>query len=95
MENSLTNKKYLMPKGELRKVTAVATRMVVEDNRFDLTDSIITLSVVHLNGNPLDFDKMLSVDISDLAHDVIGIMDNMCRDTGRLLNDFIPKFSIK
>ena len=35
------------------------------------------LTATHLNGNPLDFEKLLSFDEFDFFHDIDGIRDNL------------------
>ena len=47
----------------------------------------------HLNGTPLDFNKLLSFDDFNFGHDIIGIMNNINRNTGELDNCFLPRCS--
>lgn len=45
------------------------------------------------NGNPLRLEELLAADDFNFAHDVFGIDRHICRDTGKLLNHFSPRFS--
>lgn len=58
----------------------------VKDCRMDIT-------AVHLNGNPLQLEKLLKADYFNFAHDVFGINRHIDRNTGKLLNHFSPRYS--
>lgn len=47
------------------------------------------------NGNPMDFDRLLTADEFDFAHDVFGIRRHIDRETGKLTGCFSPRFSIR
>ncbi len=71
--------------------------MIVEkveaDLRFALTLEM-SMTLCHLNGCELDLEGMLERGLKlDLVHDVYGIHRNLCRDTGKLLNLFSPRFA--
>lgn len=53
------------------------------------------ITAVHLNGTPLDLEKLESFDFPDLMHDVSGIVINLDRETGRLQNCFVPRCAMK
>lgn len=45
-----------------------------------------------VNGNdPLDWDRLLAADDFNFLHDVTGICRHMNRDTGELMNCFVPR----
>ena len=46
----------------------------------------------HLNGCPLRLLELLIADEDDFLNDVVGIGNNMDRNTGTLANGFLPKF---
>jgi len=56
---------------------------------------VMDLSAVHQNGCPLDLQAMLDATGTDLARDVLGIMLNLDRSTGRLLNGYEPEFRLR
>jgi hypothetical protein len=60
--------------------------------RVDVTLSLIAC---HLNGCRLRLRDMLEGADCDVFHDVGGIYRNIDRETGTLLNDFIPRFAVR
>jgi hypothetical protein len=53
------------------------------------------ITACHLNGCPLDLERLLNSDAPDFVHDVIGIRNNINRTTGRLENCFLPRHAAK
>ncbi|RJF82315.1 hypothetical protein D3877_19940 [Azospirillum cavernae] len=51
----------------------------------------MSLTACHLNGCPLDLDKLAAADDFNLLHDVIGIHRHVSRDTGELTDHFRPR----
>lgn len=49
----------------------------------------------HLNGNPLDLQRLLEADTFEFAHDILGIKNHINRNTGELENCFVPRFSLQ
>ena len=49
------------------------------------------VTAVHVNDCPLDLNKLLKADDSNLAHDVFGIDRHLNRETGKLENCFVPR----
>jgi len=59
-----------------------------------VTDTLslnMDLTTTHLNGCPLDLDKLLSFDDFDFVHDISGIQYHINRTTGELGNCFLPR----
>ena len=56
-------------------------------------DAVMDIDSVHLNGNPLDLERLLNADDFNFAHDVFGIRKNINRRTGKLENFFSPRYS--
>jgi hypothetical protein len=67
---------------------ALAVELVAKRNAINLEMSI---TACHANGTPLDLEKLLDFDAFNFAHDVFGIDRNTSRDTGKLLNCFLPR----
>lgn len=44
---------------------------------------------------PLDLEKLSKAAAFDLVHDVSGIRNNIDRETGKLLNCFVPRYAQK
>lgn len=53
------------------------------------------LDACHSNGCPLDFAKLLAEAEINFAHDVLGIVNNIDRETGKLLNGWLPRYCLK
>ena len=49
------------------------------------------LTATHANGCPLDLAFMLTVDNFTFAHDVYGITRHIDRNTGKLMDCFVPR----
>jgi hypothetical protein len=58
-------------------------------------DAQMDVTACHCNGNPLLLKELLEADDFNFAHDVFGIRKNLDRNTGKLLNFFTPRYSIK
>lgn len=58
------------------------------DDRLTLT---MDLEATHSNGCPMDFVKLLSAPSFDFFHDVAGIRRHIDRETGKLLDCFLPR----
>lgn len=59
----------------------------------DLLSLSMDITATHLNGCPLDFDKLLTASDPDFAHDVFGISRHIDRTTGKLKDHFLPRCS--
>lgn len=53
----------------------------------------MNLLATHANGNPIDFDRLLSADDFTFTHDLLGIDRHIDRETGHLANMFRPRSS--
>ena len=51
------------------------------------------LTACHANGNPMDFDGLLHADRFHFLHDLWGIKRHLNRETGKLENCFLPRYS--
>lgn len=58
-------------------------------------DTIMDLSACVANGNPLRLEELLKADDFNFAHDVFGIYRHINRDTGKLENCFLPRFTAR
>lgn len=56
---------------------------------------MMDLTACHANGNPLRLADLLNADAFNFVHDVGGIQRHICRDTGKLLNHFSPRYSAR
>jgi len=57
----------------------------------DFIDFSMDLEACVIGGYNLDFDRLMSFSDQDFIHDMIGIARHVCRDTGQLLDGFVPR----
>lgn len=60
-------------------------------SRLDLT---MDIEACHNNGNPLKLQELLGADDFNFIHDVIGIQQHINRETGELMDCFLPRYSV-
>ena len=51
------------------------------------------ITAVHANGCPLDLSRLYAADDSNFSHDIGGINRHLDRDTGQLMDCFVPRFA--
>lgn len=83
-------------KAEYKQINAIVDRAVklAERHGVDYTDrSTVQMDLLacHLNGMPLDLDKLASADDFNFAHDVFGIAEHINRETGQIERFFVPR----
>jgi len=57
-------------------------------------DVLMDLEACVSNGNPLKIDELLAANDFNFFHDVCGIRQHINRDTGKLQNCFLPRYSL-
>jgi hypothetical protein len=85
-------------RAELLVIEAIVTRVWPILEEMDWTEPMeltATLVACHLNGCRLRLRDMLAGDDRDVFHDIGGIARNIDRQTGTLLNDFVPRFAVR
>lgn len=63
-------------------------------NGYDRVTCDMDLIACHANGNPLDLQRLLDADDFNFCHDVLGIRQHINRETGKLENCFVPRFTL-
>lgn len=58
----------------------------------DTLNAQMDISAAHIS-NPLRLNDLLSANDFNFLHDVIGIMNNIDRNKGILMNGFLPRYS--
>uniref|UniRef100_A0A6M3JLK6 DUF6874 domain-containing protein n=1 Tax=viral metagenome TaxID=1070528 RepID=A0A6M3JLK6_9ZZZZ len=58
-------------------------------------DIAMDLTACHLNGCPLDLQRLLAAEDFDFSHDVVGIRNHIDRRTGTLRDCFVPRMAAK
>lgn len=59
----------------------------------DAMDITMDIEACHLNGCPLRLAEMLVADDFNFMHDIGGINRHLNRQTGKLMNCFLPRFA--
>jgi hypothetical protein len=61
---------------------------------YALRDAMMDITAAHANGRPLDLAGLLAAKDGDFAHDVFGIRRHIDRNTGQLMDCFVPRFAL-
>lgn len=75
----------------IRKIVARARK---EDADLDVMSLTMDVTACHASGNPLRLAELLAADDFNFAHDVFGIMRHMDRESGQLVDCFLPRYSV-
>lgn len=59
----------------------------------DSVSANMDVTACHCNGCPLKLEELLHADDENFAHDLLGIRRHLNRDTGELMNCFLPRYS--
>lgn len=88
---------FAVKKDEARIISKIASRAVSlalsAGIDYEFMDAEMDITAAHANGNPLRLDDLLSADEFNFSHDVFGIRRHINRETGKLENCFVPRFS--
>jgi hypothetical protein len=63
-------------------------------SRANKIDVIRDIEAAHNNGCPIELYRLANAEGLDFFHDVIGIINNINRETGKLDNCFLPRFAV-
>lgn len=66
---------------------------LVERGR-ESTNMMMDLNAAHSNGTPMHFDKLLTAERFEFAHDLGGIRRHINRETGALEGCFLPRYAL-
>ena len=78
---------------EKQQVDLIVNRILKTSPITNKLNSHRDILMVHLNGCPLDLDGLINASDADFYHDIDGIFINLNRETGRLEDYFVPRFS--
>lgn len=81
-------------KEDMKIIHEISKRAVKEFNVGELLDYTMDVGATHTCGCPLDLQKLLDADKFNFAHDIFGINKNLDRETGELLNCFLPRCAL-
>ncbi len=77
----------------------LASKIVKRANRIKGFGKVNAMSLqmdiiaVHISGCELKLKELLDSALADFAHDICGIIHNIDRDNGELLNCFLPRYA--
>ncbi len=78
-------------------IASIVTRALIQAGQhgIDLNPLSLNMDITacHANGNPLRLQELLDADSFNFAHDVFGIYRHIDRNTGKMLDFFVPRFT--
>jgi hypothetical protein len=74
-------------------VTRIVQRASGMWGSFDKLSLTMDIEACHANGNPLRLADLLAADDFNFSHDVAGINRHIDRNTGKLMDCFVPRFT--
>ncbi len=79
-------------KGDAALIGQIVQRAIRETKVYkDRLECEMDLTAAHLNGCPLDLKRLRDAPEYDFHHDISGIRQHIDRNTGTLLNCFLPR----
>lgn len=78
---------------EMKTISKIAKRAVKMYPVLNHMSTVMDLDAVH-EKTPLQLAELLKADNFNFAHDVVGIANNLNRETKELENCFSPRFSV-
>jgi len=95
----MTEINWTAPKEEKMLIIKIAKRAAEmakdADIEYELIDAQMDIAATHLNGTPLDLERMLEADDANFGHDVFGIRRHINRTNGQLEDCFLPRMTKK
>ncbi len=85
--------KFKATKKEMELIALIAKRAQKWAPLYDEADCQMDIDAVHSNGCKLRLEDFLAADDFNFAHDLIGIHRHIDRNTGKLKNNFFPRFA--
>jgi hypothetical protein len=72
-------------------ISKIVDRAERDGVKFDRQTMTMDLVATHANGCQMDFQKLLDAPAFVFSHDIAGIYRHIDRDTGELMNCFVPR----
>lgn len=86
-------------RGEYLVIVEIVKRASKLHDKFEMSEPLdilelqMDLNATHSNGTPLNLAELLAFGDGDFAHDVFGIRKHINRETGKLMDCFMPRCS--
>src|SRR3546814_9284171 len=96
MSTMVSFKTSIAGRKAIKKIVARAAAIVEKQGRtVDRRGLEMDLAACHANGNRLRLDDLAKADDFNLLHDVVGIHRHLDRETGKLMDHFVPRFTAR
>ena len=83
---------------DMQLISRIARRAVLMAKKFgvnySLMDANMDITACHANGNQMNLAAFLAMDDTNFCHDAFGIRRHINRDTGELMDCFVPRCSL-
>ena len=80
-------------KEDFKNVRPIVQRVVKQYPTIDYMSLEMDIIAIHVSGCKLRLKELSQADDLNFFHDVFGIVKNLDRDTGKLQNYFLPRYS--
>ena len=80
----MTQIKWDASKDDVLSISGIARRVHKKFPEIEMFEIDMDLTACHLNGCPLDLDKLADFDDFNFYHDIFGIRNNINRTNGKL-----------
>jgi hypothetical protein len=81
-----------LSKSDHKLIKNIANRALTMGLHHDIISVVLDITVCHFE-TPLRLDELFAADDANFIHDICGINRNLDRKTGKLLNNFTPRYS--
>lgn len=78
---------------EYDTISRIARRAKKLDPQIDSITIVMDITATHLNGTPLDLEKLAAFDDFNFQHDIYGISRHIDRQDGKIKGGFLPRCS--
>lgn len=78
---------------EYDTIARIARRAKKLDPHIDPITIAMDITATHLNGTPLDLEKLAAFDDMNFQHDIYGIFRHIDRQDGKIKGGFLPRCS--
>jgi hypothetical protein len=90
--------KWTNNKAEIDLESKIAKRAIALAAKHDIElkqiDIMMDIDACHCNGCPLKLVELLNASDFDFSHDVLGIRRHINRETGELIDCFLPRYAV-
>lgn len=91
----MTDVSFDVTDDDFSTISRIVRRALTFEPRLDQKELHMDITATHANGCPLRLQHLLNADDFNFVHDVFGIHRHINRETGKLDNHFLPRFSEK